>query len=234
MASFIAPIISGLAGLFGGGTQATVKSNSQSQQQGSQTQQGNTSQTSSVTPNLSPFQQQLAQLFTQGAGDLYNQSTNLQPYTTGGLQQIQQQGGANNQVLSNILAARGLSASPAAATALSGNVLNTGNQMNQFLQTVPLLQRQLQTQSLGQLIGAFGALPTGVTSQGDTSQFGKTDISQSGSMSGTNVQQGNPLGGLFSGIGAGLFGPSSGASNLSSIINMFKPSGSGVGSGLNV
>src|SRR5579863_396172 len=155
MGAFVAPIVSGVAGLLGGLFPPTQKTSSSQSQQGSteQNQQGQTSGT--TTPNLSPFQQQLASLFTSGATNLYNQSQNLTPYTTGGLQQIQGQGSANNQILQNLMASRGLSYSPAGTAAQVQNTLNTGNQANSFLQSIPLLQRQLQQQSLQQLIGSF-------------------------------------------------------------------------------
>ncbi len=225
MAAFVAPIISGLAGLFGGGQQQKTQTQSTQNQNSTQSQQGQNYTSGSTTPDLSPFQQQLAQLFTQGASDLYGSSTNLQPYTTQGLQQIQGQGGANQQTISNILAARGLSASPASGTALTQNTLNTGNQANSFLQSIPLLQRQLQTQGLSGLISAFGALPTGVTSTG--SNISSNNAQAQGTAQGNSTQtiSGNPLGGLFGGVGAGLLAPGgsgTGSGNaLSGIMKMF-------------
>lgn len=196
MAGFVLPIISGLAGLFGGGQQQ--KTTTSSNQTGSQQQQYGSSGT--TTPNLSPFQQQLAQMFTKGTMDQFQGGTNLAPYTAQGLQQIQGQGTAQGKTISNILASRGLSYSPAAATSQIQNTLNTGNQMNSFLQGVPLLQHQLQQGNLQQLMQAFGVQPTGVT----------TD--QSGQSSGTSQQQGqqtqttsgNPLAGLFGGVGSAV------------------------------
>ncbi len=227
MASFLAPIlgavIPGLAGLFGGGKQQQVNTN----QTTNQSQQGFQSGQTSSTPNLNPFQQTLAQLFSGGAADLYKQSQNLSPYTSQGLQTIQGQGTGNAKSIANNLAARGLSFSPAAATATTQNTLNTGNQMNSFLQGIPLLQRQLQTQGLDEMMKAFGVQPFGTT----TDQSGQSSMTGTSNMSGTNVQQGNPMGGLFGGLGAGLFAPNSAGtgSNLSSIIDMFKPKSSGTG-----
>ncbi len=234
MAAFVAPIISGLAGLFGGGQQQKTQTQSTQNQNTTQSQQGQNYQSGSVSPDLSPLQQLLAQMFTKGAGDLYNQSTNLQPYTTQGLQQIQGQGGANQQTIANILAARGLSASPAAATALTQNTLNSGNQANQFLQSIPLLQRQLQTQGLSGLLSAFGALPTGTTSTG--SNISSNNAQSQGFSQGNSIGtvSGNPMGGLFGGLGAGLFAPSSGGSNLSSILNMFGLGGGGYGTNVGI
>lgn len=224
MAGFILPIMSGLAGLFGGGQQQQQTTNQTTQQSG----QGTSS--SSTTPNLSPLQQALASMFTSGASNLYNTATNLQPYTTQGLGQIQGQGTANAQAIQNAVASRGLSYSPAAETAQTQNQLNTGNQQQGFLQQIPLLQRQLQTQGLQQLMGAFGVLPTGVSTNGQTSQSGTS------TMNGTNTTTGNPMAGLFGGLGAGLAAPggSSGMSNLSNILSMFGSSPSSAGFNANL
>ncbi len=224
MASFLAPIlgavIPGLAGLFGGGKQQQVNTN----QTTNSNQNQNYSGSSTSTPNLNPFQQTLAAMFSGGAADMYNKSTNLAPYTSQGLQQIQGQNTANSKSIANNLAARGLSYSPAAGNAQTQNTLNSGSQMNTFLQGVPLLQRQLQTSSLDELMKAFQVQPFGTTqdSSGNASSTGTS------TMNGTNVQQGNPLGGLFGGIGSGLFAPGqNGSSNLSNILDLFKAKPSG-------
>lgn len=196
MAAAILPIISGLAGLFGGLSPKSTTQDTSSTTNSSQTG----TQTGTTTPNLSPLQQALIGLFTQGAADTYKQSQNLTPYTAQGLEQIEGQGSANRQTLNNILSSRGLSFSPAAATALTQNALNTGNQQSQFVNQVPLLQRQLQQQSLQQLIQAFGVIPTGVTSTGTSSQTG-----QSSTTGKTQVDQyGNPVAGALTGVGAAL------------------------------
>jgi hypothetical protein len=206
--------ISALAGLFGG------KKQNETQQNQSTTQNYNNNSTATSTPNLNPFQQQLSQLFTQGAIDQYQKGTNLAPYTQQGLQQIQGQGTANNKMLSNILAQRGLSFSPAAATGLTQNAINSGNQMSSFLSGVPLLQRQLQTQSLEGLMNAFRTMPIGMT------QTGTSSGTSTGTSTGTGTQSGNPAAGFFGGLGAGLFAPNQSGgsgSNLSGILDLFKP-----------
>jgi len=216
IAPLLGAVLPGLAGLFGGGKQNQINSNSTT----NTNQHQNYSGTNTSTPNLNPFQEQLARMFTGGAMDMYNKSTNLAPFSTQGLQQIQGQASGNSRAISNNLASRGLSYSPAAANAMTQNTLNTGNQMNSFLQGIPLLQRQLQTSSLDELMKAFGSMPFGNTQ--NTS--GQQDMTGTSTMQGTNVQQGNPMAGLFGGLGAGLFAPGqNGGSNLSNIIDMFKP-----------
>jgi|ERR1035437_6306389 hypothetical protein len=219
MASFVLPIISGLAGLFGGGSTKQTNTNSTTNQ--SQNQNQNYSNTNTSTPNLNPFQQQLAQMFTQGSMDQFKSGTNMAPYTSQGLQQIQGQGNANSKTIANNLASRGLSYSPAAANSTTQNTLNTGGQMNSFLQGVPLLQHQLQQGNLQQLMQAFSTQPTGVTTSGSGDATGTS--TGTSTMNGTSTQStpGGALAGLFGGAGAGLAAPASGNSNLSSILKMF-------------
>ncbi len=213
----IASILPGLAGLFGGGKQQEIQSNSTTNTNQNQNYSGQ----SSSNPNLNPFQAQLAALFSGGAADLFKSSSNLAPYSTQGLQTIQSQGRQNSKAIANNLAQRGLSFSPAAATPLAANTVNTGNQMSSFLQGIPLLQRQLQTQGLDELMKAFSVQPFGTTQN----QSGQSQSQGTSTMNGTNVQSGNPAAGFFSGLGSGLFAPNStgSGSNLSDIINMFKP-----------
>ncbi len=199
--------ISALSGLFGGKKQNEINTTQNT------SQKFNTTNTSTNTPNLNPFQQQLSQLFTQGAIDQYKQGTNLAPYTSQGLQQIAGQGAANNKIISNILAQRGLSYSPAAATGLTQNAINTGGQMTSFLSGIPLLRRELERGNLDQLMKAFAVQPIGSTTSGTSSG------ESSGTSTGVNTQSGNPTAGFFGGLGAGMFAPNSGSSNLSSIID---------------
>lgn len=190
----------GLAGLFGGGKQQKTQTNGTI----TNNQQGNFSQNQQNTssPNLTPLQKALIQQFTSGASQLYNQSTNLQPYAASGLEQINSGSNAASQAMSANLAAHGQSFSPAAATAQNQNILSRTGQQAQFMNQIPLLQRQLQEQSLGQLQGAFSAIPTGVTQTGTSS--GQTSQQGTQTQQGTNLVSGNPMGGLFSGLGAGI------------------------------
>jgi hypothetical protein len=246
-AGLVGSLIPGLAGLFGGGQQQKVQTSGTISNQGTGSfQQGGTTsstgastQTGTTTPNLSPLQQALVQQFSKGASDLYNQSTNLNPYAAAGLQNINAGGDIANKVLQNSLAARGLSYSPAAANATTQQQLSTIGQGSQFLNSLPLLQRQLQQQSLGQLMQAFQVQPIGSTTTGAGTQTQQGTTQQSGSetqnnvqtQQGTNLVSGNPAAGAISGFGAGLAAPGpGGVSNLSNIIGkMFGGGGSAPG-----
>lgn len=200
MAAFILPILSGLAGLTGG-----LGKNQQTQNQNSNTT-GSSHQTTSGSSQTNPvfgeLQQRLMQLFTGGAEQMFRDSTDMGPYQNAGLQNIGAQGNQNRKMLDAILAQRGLSFSPAAATSLTQNALNTGNQQSQFLSQIPLLQRQMQQGGLDQLMRAFATIPTGSESSSSGETFG---TSQSQTQGQTQSQApGNPLAGFFGGLGAAL------------------------------
>ena len=198
MAAFVAPIltgISGLAGLFGGGTQQTQKVNNTT----------TSNNQSSTTPNLSPIQQALINQFSNQAENLANQGTNLQPYEASGLQQIGSTEQSNQANISNTLAAKGLQYSPAAGNAYTQNVINAGNQQSQFLNQIPLLQRQIQQQNIAGLESAFQVQPTATSS----TQSGTSNTQ------GTQTTSGNPIAGALGGVGAGL------AASYPSLISSF-------------
>lgn len=189
--SLVGGIGSGIAGLFGGGKQQKTQTS------GTITNNQQGSFNSSTNPNLTPLQKALIGQFTQGASNLYSQSTNLQPYEAQGMEQINQGSNAAQKAMSANLASRGLSFSPTGATAQNQATLARVGQQTQFANSIPLLQRQLQQQSLQQLMSAFQVIPTGQTSSGTTSQSG-TQTQQ-----GTNLVSGNPMAGLFSGLTSG-------------------------------
>lgn len=219
MASFVLPLVSGLAGLFGGGKQKTVDttSNTTGSSSGSTSGGGSTSTQSGF--NLTPEQQSLADNFSKSANSQLNNATNLTPYTQGGLQQIGQQGNANASAINNNLASRGLTFSPNAGSALAQNTINTGNQQQQFLQGIPLLQNQLQTQAQQNAEAALKA--PGIATTGSTvgNTYGSTTGTNQSSTNGTQTTNGDPLAGLFGGLGAGLAGGNQyGQSNITSIL----------------
>lgn len=237
--AFIAPLIGGLAGLFGGGkqqktqTSGTITNSGTSSQDYSQS--GGSTTSASQTPNLSPIQQALINQFSKGASSLFSSAQNLNPYAASGLQTINKTGDLSQQILQNQLAARGQSFSPAAANAETSNTLNTVNQGSQFLNQLPLLQRQLQTSGLDELIKAFQVQPTGSTTTGTTqtnntgSVSGTTNNTQT--QQGTNLVSGNPAAGAAAGVGSGLFSPINGQGDtaLSQLLKMF-----GGGGGVNI
>ena len=209
--------ISGLAGLFGGGkqqkvqTSGTISNTGQQNQSGTFGTSGQTTGFSTSNPNLSPLQQALINQFTSSASNLNRQAGDLSGYKAQGLSDINSTSNAASEALRNNLASRGLSFSPSAANAETQQRIGLAGQQSQFLNSIPLLQRQLQQQSLQQLMNAFQLIPYGTTSQtgGTTAQSGTTNetgtSSSTQNQQGTNLVSGNPMGGLFSGLGSGLF-----------------------------
>lgn len=197
MASLIGTAIGGLAGLFGGGTQGKVQTNGTI----TNNQTGSFNTANTTAPNFSNLQKALMSQFTSAASSLYNTSTNLQPYESSGMAQINSGSNAAQQAINAQQASQGLSFSPAASTAQTQNTLNRVNQQTQLANSIPLLQRQLQQQSLGQLMQAFQVIPTGTTG----TQSGTTTQSGTQTQQGTNLVSGNPVAGLFSGLGSGMY-----------------------------
>ena len=209
----IGSAIGGLAGLFGGGKQQKTQTSGTITNSGTQNQTGtfgtSGQQTGFSSPNLSPLQQALIQQFTGTASNLNRQAADLSGYKAQGLSDINDTSNAASQALRNNLATRGLSFSPTAANAETQQRIGLAGQQSQFLNSLPLLQRQLQQQSLQQLMNAFQVIPTGTTTGGTTSQSGTTNetgtSNSTQTQQGTNLVSGNQMGGLFSGLGGGLF-----------------------------
>lgn len=215
MASFILPIISGLTGLFSGGAKKQTDTNFNNKTD--QSQSGTTS--GSTSPNFSPLQQQLMQMFTNGAINQYNQGTDLSGYKNQGIRDINSTGNAARKNLDNSIASRGLSFSPAAANADTSLEQGRIGNIQNFLQTIPLLQRQIQQQNIQGLQSAFGIIPTGTNSTGTSNVTGTSTSSGTGQQ--IQSSPGGWLSGLFSGLGQGLNAPSTpggGQNNLGSIL----------------
>lgn len=213
MASFVLPILTGLSGLFGGGTQQ--RQATQQTSSGSQTTSGSTS--GSSTPNLSPLQQQLAQLFSSQSMKLAGTDPNLSGFTQAGLEGINQGAAGSQAATKNMLAARGLAYSPAYATAATIGDQDRQHQITQFLSQIPLLQRQLQQQGIAGEEQAFSTVPVGTSTMGSTNQTQNS----TGTTTGNGTLSGNPLAGLFSGLGSSLAAPNATGTgnNLQDIIN---------------
>jgi len=189
--------ISALSGLFGG----------KKQQKSTTTSDGtiNSSNTFYNNPVLSNEQSSLIHQFTQGLMDQYNQNTDLSGYTGAGLRQINSNADASSKMANNILAARGLSHSPYAGFV---NVANNNQRLSQsadFLNSIPLLQRQLKQQALQQMIQGAATIPYG-QSGGGTQNATTHQTSET-----VGSSPGGGLPGLFSGLGAGLAAPANGS-----------------------
>lgn len=200
MASFILPAVTALSGLFGSSKPKVTTTNTNSSSD--QTTQGSNDSDTITQHQLSPIQQQLSQMFSQGLMKQYQQGTDLSGYRDQSLQDINNQGDIASKASNNILASRGLSFSPAAATTQVQNNNNRLNQSTSLLQSLPLLQRQMQQQNLQGLISGFSALPTDTYAATHGSAYANTKGTNQSTSTQSTPQ--NPLAGLFGGLGGGL------------------------------
>ncbi len=191
--------VSALAGLFGNREKkTTTDQTSNTNTSNNATQNVDLSNTPQYTPEMAAYRDQILNALRNRLVG----STDLSGYTTSGMQQINQGADLRRKALENILASRGLSNSPSAANAVgrteSGRI---GEQVN-FMNSIPLLQRQLQGEDLNQFGQFFSSLPVG------TRQTGTTTLASTGQSNttahGTTTQPSDMLGGLFGGLGAGL------------------------------
>jgi len=198
MAAFIPLAISGITAL------ASLLSSRKKQA----TQESSTTQNSSGTqftdsssmPLLTPEAQGAYSQLFPALQNRVQQGADLSGYRDAGLRNINTTGeGARNR-LTQALAARGLSNSPASVALMARQGDAQASESSNFLNNIPLLQRQMQGQDLDQLLRAATALPTGMRNSGATTTTG-TATSRS---TGTTTQPSDMLGGLFSGLGQGL------------------------------
>lgn len=197
MGSFILPIISGLAGLFGGQPkQQTSTTNSSSNSTGNFN--------SLNAPQLNSNQNDLMNSFTNDAINRDNKPIDLSGFTAGGLQTINDGADLKSKIISNSLASKGLSFSPAAAFSQVQPQSDRIDQSTQFLNTVPLIQKQLQDQNFQNLLSAFKTIPTATETNGASAS------NTTGSQTTTGTSPNNSIAGALGGLGAGLAGPSGG------------------------
>jgi hypothetical protein len=169
------------------------------------TQQEQTSTTNSTdsfnqttNPVLSPEALNALSVLMPQLINRANSSTDLSGYTASGLQNINAQNEMARAKLTQSLVSRGLNNSPAgaalAARSDDAGAYNTSN----FLNSIPLLQRQMQGEDLKSLLAAFSAIPTGSSTSGTSTRTGTT------TSTGSATTPGNMLGGAIEGLGQGI------------------------------
>jgi len=152
MASFAIPLalagLSGLAGFFGGKPKVT---NQTQDTTSDQSQTGSYSQYQ--TPELSAEQHSLLQTLLPGLISRYKSGPqDLTSYAAGGLRDINTGSDLKMKGIQNMLAARGLSYSPAAMVPQMGEESSRVGQQANFLSGIPLMQRQMQGEDLQNLL----------------------------------------------------------------------------------
>lgn len=176
--------VSALTSLFGN------KKNNQTTQEQNNNSSGSTSTQNYNEVNLSGQQQALYDAIAGGAlrgGS--NTNSVIDSVKAGGLQQINSGGDAARKIADNIVAARGLSFSPAGATQIFNTENNRIQEQNSFLSKLPQLRRDLETQDFSRLLDAFRVLPQNTRSGSATN----TTSSQQGTQL---VSAPNPSGGI--------------------------------------
>lgn len=199
MAALAVPLltsgISALAGLFSKPSKSTTNSSE------------NTSSTTGY--NYTPQQQDMIDQLTQNYNSRLNGPEDLSGYGATGLQNINQASNNAKTMSNNILASRGLAGSPLAAFSNIAANASQGAQQSSLENSLPLIQRQDQLQSLQGIQNLFSSMPKGSTTTGSAS-----------GTSTTTGASGGGAGGLLGGLGAALAGPSgNGVSNATQIAN---------------
>ena len=187
--------ISALAGLLGNRKKTTTQT-----QDSTTTQSGTQSMDSYETPMLSG---DAMTGYSQGINALLNRlrsSTDLAGFKASGVRDIGRQQQIQQRMLERNLAARGLNNSPAAAAIEARSADASSGRMLDFLGSLPLLQRQLESEDAGNLIRAASSIPVGRHSQSTATSSGTSRTQGTA----TNTDPGNMLGGLFSGLGQGI------------------------------
>ena len=161
-------------------------------------------QQQTVSPEIQDLINKAAQVY----GQQLNQQTNLQPYVAQQTQGINDQARLSSEAVNNIMAARGLAQSPVAATSQVGVENQRQGAITNLKESIPLLQQQLLSQTLGGAQGLIGTAPRGATSsqEGSTNQFGNTGTtSQFQQQQQTQKQTGTNIGGVIGGL-SGILG----------------------------
>lgn len=195
----IAGLLGGLGGLFGNRPKQTTQDITSS---GKESQTGTSSGTGLQMPELSGLQQTAQDTFLRALMDKIRGGTDLRGYQAGGIQDINQGYNLKQQALQNILAARGLSYSPAAGTAQGGLESQRIGDVTRFNQQMPMVQRQMSIEDINNLIQGFMSTPKGVRTT--STQDYSTNRDYSGTQHSVGTQPGDMMGGLLSGAGGAL------------------------------
>lgn len=139
--------------------------------------------------------------FGTGLNSLINRvgrGVDISGLRSSGIRDINRSGDLQSRALERMLAARGLSNSPAAAAIGARQEDERTGKLFDFIQSLPLLQRQLESEDAMNLVRAASSMPIG------THRTGTTTTEGTSTSTGTATQPGDVLGGLFSGLGQGI------------------------------
>ena len=127
-------------------------------------------------PVIAPEFKTLADLLRTRAEERLRSSADMSGFQASGAQNINDVAGGIKQAVENNLTTRGLASSPVAATVGTNLELGRGANIAQFLNSLPLLQRQMQNQDMAAAADAlrFG---TGNVAPGSAVGAGLDDAS---------------------------------------------------------
>lgn len=163
---------------------------STTQQQQSQQTGGTTTQT--TTPTMDPATQSMLQKLISASGSLTTPS--LTGYQAQQTTNINNAADLQSQAVNNIMASRGLSTSPVAATAAAGVEQNRLNQITGMQQQIPILQNQLNLANLAGAASLFSTIPKGATTSGTTAGTSTGTTTGSSTQQQNQTQQGQQFG----------------------------------------
>lgn len=198
-------LIAGISGIAGGllNKPKTTQQNSNSTTNSSN--DTNTNFNQQTNPVYDPLQLQMRNFLISQYQNRLNPSGiqhTVNDYIGQGVNNINSTANTNQQALSNTLAARGLSYSGAAGTALAGQESKRIGDITGLRNQESLLKDQLQQQRLTDFSTYMSSLPVGSQSSG-TGYQQNLGTSHTNSV-GTNYDPGNVLGGAVSGLGGSL------------------------------
>lgn len=121
--------------------------------------------TTTTTPTIAPEYKTLADLLRSRAEDRLRSNLDMSGYTASGISGINDVFKGLQQSSANNLTARGLATSPIAGVVGTNLDLARGGNIVDFLNTIPLLQRQFQNEDMGIAQNVLG-LGRGTTSVG--------------------------------------------------------------------
>lgn len=201
---FIPAILAGIGAL--GGVLGNRSKTATQQQQQNFNQSGNQYQsfsgTGTQTPSYDPLGENLRQVLAQMyLGRASSGPDFMRNYESAGLEDINRGAESGRAILNKILAERGLSYSPAAATALGRVEENRIGRGIAFRNQLPLVQDELERERLTDLSGFFSRLPFGTSTTSTGTSTGVSSTGGTSSGTGASTDPGNLLGGLTGGLG---------------------------------
>lgn len=216
----ILPFMPALAGLFGDKTEKETTNEQYWKDMYdfiAKVSQANTSRQGETvggeTPTYDPYQAEMRDRIMESLYGRAMGATDLSGYTGQGLRTINDASAQKQRILNQVLASRGLSYSPVAASA-TGNLESqrVGESVN-FMNQIPLLQRQLQGEDLANLASFWSKIPYGRATKSNVNEYGTSwaaeDTTRHGLESGTSnkvmtKRPGSKSGEFISNLGQGL------------------------------